>query len=575
MNQKPLIARVATATLCAALLAFPVCGVATAASDAAASNDNEQLDALFEQGRRALIDEDYAKAIRIYSHLLEYPAARQDALEYLGLARERNGQLAHAAAEYQEYLRLYPDGEGAGRVRQRLAALGTARDQPREPLRAEGESARDRTRLQTFATVSQFYQRSQDFDRVDGSRVDLSTLSSDMDVATRYSGQRYDIGGQVAGFFDKDFADDGPGDDKGVSLLFLEANDRPLGLGGALGRQARSSDGVLGRFDGGVVSYQAFPKVKFNALGGLPVEFGSLDEIETNRYFYGGSVDIGTLFDHVDLNVYAINQMVESEVDRRAVGGEVRYFHPRATLFSLVDYDIWFRQLNIFDATGTLFFPNGATASVVLDYRKVPFLTTSNAVLGQGGSSIDGLRQAMSAGQLRELAEDNTGTLRFASVGGSHPLTDRFDVGGEFSVSKLTGSIPVLDDMPVVELKGTEFSYLGSVTGRNLILRGVLATFSLRYADATEQDLVGAQLDSRVPIGRAWRIGPRIRSDYRWFSGDRERVSVLPSLRIENTWIPRVTLELEAGLEWSTEFGSQGNGQDLGFFGLAGYRFDY
>lgn len=31
----------------------------------------------------------------------------------LGLARERNGQLAHAKAEYEEYLREYPNGEGA------------------------------------------------------------------------------------------------------------------------------------------------------------------------------------------------------------------------------------------------------------------------------------------------------------------------------------------------------------------------------------------------------------------------------------------------------------------------------
>ena len=100
MHQKPLIARVATATLCAALLAFPVCGPATAAADDAASN--EPLDALFEQGRRALIDQDYAKAIRIYSHLLEYPAARQNALEYLGLARERNGQLASGQPDCTE-----------------------------------------------------------------------------------------------------------------------------------------------------------------------------------------------------------------------------------------------------------------------------------------------------------------------------------------------------------------------------------------------------------------------------------------------------------------------------------------
>ena len=46
-----------------------------------------------------------------------------EAQELLGLAREKNGQTAHAKAEYQRYLALYPDADGAARVRQRLAAL--------------------------------------------------------------------------------------------------------------------------------------------------------------------------------------------------------------------------------------------------------------------------------------------------------------------------------------------------------------------------------------------------------------------------------------------------------------------
>jgi len=72
---------------------------------------------------------DYSHAIALYTKILAYPnhPYRQDAQEYLGLARERNGQLAQAKAEYEAYLKLYPKGEGADRVRQRLTGLITAK----------------------------------------------------------------------------------------------------------------------------------------------------------------------------------------------------------------------------------------------------------------------------------------------------------------------------------------------------------------------------------------------------------------------------------------------------------------
>ena len=46
-----------------------------------------------------------------------------EAQELLAIAREKNGQLAHAKAEYERYLALYSETEGAARVKQRLAAL--------------------------------------------------------------------------------------------------------------------------------------------------------------------------------------------------------------------------------------------------------------------------------------------------------------------------------------------------------------------------------------------------------------------------------------------------------------------
>ena len=63
------------------------------------------------------------EAVDLLTRLLrqpEYPA-RADAQELIGLVRERAGQLAQAKAEYEEYLRRYPDGAGP-RPRARTAA---------------------------------------------------------------------------------------------------------------------------------------------------------------------------------------------------------------------------------------------------------------------------------------------------------------------------------------------------------------------------------------------------------------------------------------------------------------------
>ena len=95
-------------------------------SDVAIPQRSEaELQQLMDDARAALISGDHLRAIQLYTAVLEQPENRfsRDALEFLGLARERNGQKAHAVAEYRHYLKLYPDAEGAARVRQRLAGL--------------------------------------------------------------------------------------------------------------------------------------------------------------------------------------------------------------------------------------------------------------------------------------------------------------------------------------------------------------------------------------------------------------------------------------------------------------------
>jgi len=101
-----------------------------------AMGDADRL--LITDARASLTGGDYARAIQLLTKLSEQPAspANREARELLGVARERNGQMAHAKGEYEAYLRIYPDGPDSDRVRQRLAALIAAGGRPAETAQA-------------------------------------------------------------------------------------------------------------------------------------------------------------------------------------------------------------------------------------------------------------------------------------------------------------------------------------------------------------------------------------------------------------------------------------------------------
>ena len=89
---------------------------------------DKQAGDLVERSRAALTRGDNASAIQLLTKILQLPPNRhsQEAQELIGLAHERHGEPARAKKEYALYLRLYPEGEGTERVRQRLANIETA-----------------------------------------------------------------------------------------------------------------------------------------------------------------------------------------------------------------------------------------------------------------------------------------------------------------------------------------------------------------------------------------------------------------------------------------------------------------
>ncbi len=546
----------------------------------------ERLDALMEEARQAMAGADYARAIRLYTKVLQHAdtGGHQDAQEFLGLARERNRQIAHAKAAYEEYLARYPEGPGAERVRQRLAGLLTARKAPKERLRA-AERGKEEPAWDVFGSFSQYYRRDtshiveQDTltdRRTEETRVNLSSLSSDLDITGRRRGGPLEIQMRFTGGYEKDFLDEdeGRGDISRVSSLYADVQHRDLGLGARFGRQTRSSGGVLGRFDGAFLSYQWKPTVRLNAVSGYPVD-SSRDAPDTERYFYGVSADFGTYANTWDFVAFLIEQQMEDMLDRRAVGGEIRYFDPVKSLLTYVDYDVSYNQLNTLLLLGNLTLPYQVTLNATVDIRQSPILTTRNALQGQPVTTLEELRASFSDDEIRRLAEDRTADSRSYTVGLSRPFGERFQLSGDVTVSNY-GSTPASAGVEALPGTGDEFFYNLQLIGSNLLKEGDIGILGLRYSDTSTSDTVSLSLNERYPINRVWRINPRVRLDYRQYeSTDTDRWTGAPSVLVDYLWRKRYRFEFETGGEWSTRELVDGSEDSVNWFVYLGYRADF
>jgi tetratricopeptide (TPR) repeat protein len=541
------------------------------------SDNEEKLEKIMREAEEEMTNGNYRRAIQLYTKVLQSSnhIYLQDAQEYLGLARERNGQIAHAKAEYEKYLELYPDGAGAERVRQRLAGILTARAKPKEKLRqAKREEEAGKWQSEVVGSFSQFYYRDVSFTDPDGETVNQSTLSSDIDVDARSRNDDFDIRMLLIGGYDADFLDEGDSDGR-VSRLYLDILNRRINTSGRIGRQSRSTGGVLGRFDGASLSYQLSSYIKVDGVFGFPVDSSTSMNIETDKRFYGFSLDLGTFKEHWDFNTFIINQDVDGITDRRAVGGEIRYFQPERSFFSLVDYDISYRELNTFLFVGNWMFPTKTTFNISLSYRKSPVLTTSNALISQSVSSVADLLNIYSEEEVRTLAEDRTSTTQSLTIGASHPLNQKFQVSGDLAVSKMSGT-DASGGVEATSGTGYEYFFSSQIIGNSLLKEGDIAILGARYSDTDAYQAISFNLNTRYPVNRKWRINPRFQFDYRTKNQNNGTQSTIkPSLRMDYRWNRRARFEFEAGGEWSDEKLTDQTDRTSSYFFNSGYRINF
>ena len=100
-------------------------------------------------------------------------------------------------------------------------------------------------------------------------------------ISTRVlESDKYEIRTQFVGGYDADFREDGDDSEVSVNTLNIEVKDLKRKIFGRFGRQFESSGGVLGRYDGGLLSYGINSKVKVNGVAGVPVESTSEEPLD-------------------------------------------------------------------------------------------------------------------------------------------------------------------------------------------------------------------------------------------------------------------------------------------------------
>ncbi len=558
----------------------PAPGVTPAADEATMAATNKQARALMVQGRDALEAKNNEAAVDAFNKLLLLPPNdyTQDGQEWVGVARERAGQIDKAKTEYDLYLKLYPEGENAARVAQRMAALAGLAGAAK-PATAKTTEKKPGDRLISFGSVSSryYYGHSKiDTDYIFNntptttslSLTDQSMLISSLDATGRYVSEGYDARLVFRDVNTKNFLSSQPSQNR-VNAAYGEIKDRSKNYLLRLGRQSSPGGGVLGRFDGLAGTYGAAEAMHFNGVAGALVDYSQ----GAKPQFVGASMDNGPL------TLYAIRQSIEGATDRRALGTEWRFFESNRSAFALLDYDTYFKAVNAAQVMGTLGTLDG-TVNFMLDHRKTPSLSTRNALNGAGTSSVNALLQTMSASSLRELALARTAISNMGQLGITFPLHKKWQVGGDVRLTNTTGldasgTTALEGILPATPGRGLEKSVTGQVIGSGLYMENDIWSGSLTLNSSSAVNGYSIYLYNHTLLISGWTLDTSLQF-YRHkdqFGGTTSRTS--PMVRGAYRLKEQLYFDMDGGLEYTNYGGVQQTSKTTRYFYSAGLRWDF
>lgn len=551
---------------------------------------------LMAKGRDALLAGQMFAAIEAFNNTLKLPPNKysQDAQVWIGIAREKSGQLAKAKLEYESYLKLYPQGDSAKWVKERLAKLNAIQPSPSlaTPLPAPVMVLHRDFQTTAYGSFSMYYYHGAshtDTTTTVGAVqtpstltvTDQSSLISNVSMTARSYNDVYDNRLVFQDFYAANFLP-GQKSTNRLNAAFYELRNRFNDYSARVGRQSALGGGVLGRFDGVSAGLGFLTNWRANAVA------GQLSDavIGSKPVFFGAGLDFGVR-SPIGGQVYAIKQTVAGLVDRQAMGGNLRYFEQRKTAIALVDYDMQFRALNMVTVQGTFNGESGTDYNFLLDRRRTPTLSIRNAVNGTSASIDTLLQNGWTKDDLLLLAKQRTAISNMAQFGLTNHIREKWQIGTDISVSNTSG-LPASGTLnpdfttglegfvPATPATGNAWMLTERLIGSSLISIGDVSVCSLSYTRSPLLAGTTLLLNNHSFIRVLWTLDSTLRL-YRQTDnlGGRQTI-IAPTLKLGYRVKGNLTLETEGGIELTKATPStlQASNTNRKYFSL-GFRWDY
>lgn len=583
----------------------------------AGMNLNDYANKLVSDSRLAIAAGNFSSAIDLLNTVLNLPynLSSQDAQELIGEARESNGELAKAKIEYELYLKLYPEGDGAKRIKKLLIAVD-------EKIKSSGIAAATEQSKQTddnrettvYGFWDQYYYdaHSHNYNPAptkNSTTHDQSSLVSTLNITARTRKNQYD--GRIV-FRNRQTMDFLPGKSHSnrdrTDAAYLEFENHETDYFFRLGRQNGNTGGVLGRFDGAWFRYGFTPKFKINFVG------GTLDEyrVDYRRHFYGVNFDIGPVAENWSSNIFFLEQKVKEVTDRRAIGGELRYFAPNRSGYSVVDYDTLYNRVNIAMLQGNFQTEAGTNFNFLVDYRNSPILTTTNSLTSKFFSDrllVDpnaaipttlnqAIRSGLSEQFLQQLAIDNTLQTETAFFGATRQVTPRWQLGADVQVNRTSGApgasaaaialykqralengivlspADILNFTNSVSSTGSIWTYHLQAVGTDVLFKGDTSVISSNYSASEISRSRSILFTNGIAPSDKWRID----SSFQFLKQDSDpRVTTTimsPTVRASYRIKEKTSIEAEIRFDIQNTNDDTGHTRMLRDAAFIGYRID-
>lgn len=489
---------------------------------------------LIEQAKMAFSQRDYSLSAKLFNRLYKQgnEIERQFALEYLGVSREKNGQLAFAKQAYQLFLKNYPEVESISRVKMRLNNLIGVETLTKD-RRFKTTTKKRNTTSYVRGSLSSDYRHAVLEDNLGNSRDTLSLANIDVNARGNFEQDGYNVGFRVSVGHYEDLLPDSDKTNEQIRYLNLSASSDDDLYKVTIGRQRSRGKGIFGRFDGVVLSNEILTDIQVNLVAGYPVASSKVTELDPERQFYGVSVDVEDSWQDIDFSLFVFEQSINDLVDRRAVGGELSYFKNAISAYSLIDYDIFFNELNALLFSGNYTTQSKQRYSWSLNYRKSPYVGTRNALIGQSVDSFAELQDLfISDEEILDLALDRTLTSKMASLQFFQPINDDYDISTSLTWMNLS-SAPESGGVPAISESGDQLYANIYLSARQLYSENDHNSIGFRYSNLASSSVYSLYATSRYRFDNGLSITPKLRFDDRSNDNGTSQQSVSPTFRLQ------------------------------------------